>query len=443
MPKRLKGITINKDGSNQDSLRITDVEVKEGNTLIYRFSAPRKLKRYLHSDSFYVKYDRRVEDVPRSILYIPGVAGLITLCWAKNTDIHVEELDSRYQRSMMAVRGVLNDFYPEIGFHGDVIADQEVVNSFGNSGTGQLFSGGVDSTALYIENRKLEPTLYSIIGGVIPVDNEDFIDLFKRTYSEFAEREGVKIHFIETDIRSVLNEALLWSEYRDQLRKPWWEDVNQGIVYLGLCSPLTLNGVGRVLIAASGSPESAKPYGTHPLIDNKIGWADVEVIHSQREYYRQEKISRFIKKFIEEEEIYPDLFICNYSPLFSDELNCKRCRRCSRTAIRLLLEGIDPTECGFDAGEELYKHIKEEIIPNDHRISAWKDIQKYINFKETRYLNNSEEFLRWLKDAELEALNKPEKMVDLEDVLLPIQARLPRVLQEKILRTYYKWRYNG
>ncbi|MFP3950816.1 MAG: hypothetical protein ACLFVP_01525 [Candidatus Bathyarchaeia archaeon] len=216
--------------------------MKGGDTLVFKFSAPDRLGRYLFSDRFYVKYDRTIEDVPMSILYIPGVAGLITLCWAKNIDVYVDELDSRYLRSMMKVREVLNKFYPRIGFHGEVVCDRKVDNSFGNSGTGQLFSGGVDSMSLYIENKGLKPTLFSIIGGVIPIENHAFIESYKRTYSRFAEAEGVDIHFVETDIRSVLNEALLWSEYRDQLHKPWWELVNQGIIYLSLCSPNSEEG---------------------------------------------------------------------------------------------------------------------------------------------------------------------------------------------------------
>ncbi|MFP3950815.1 MAG: hypothetical protein ACLFVP_01520 [Candidatus Bathyarchaeia archaeon] len=194
------------------------------------------------------------------------------------------------------------------------------------------------------------------------------------------------------------------------------------------------------MIASSGNPSSEKPSGTHPRIDNNVRWGDIEVIHSQQEYYRQEKISHFIKAFIEEEERYPYLFICNYSPLFSDELNCKHCRRCSRTAIRII-EGIDPKKCGFEAGEDLYKHIKEEIIPNDHRITAWKDIQKHIDLNRNKCLHNSEDFLKWLKEANLKALNNPEKWINLEEALLPIQARLPKTLQKKLLKTYYKWKY--
>ncbi|MFP3951385.1 MAG: hypothetical protein ACLFVP_04490 [Candidatus Bathyarchaeia archaeon] len=421
------------------SLRIEEVEVRDSRILIFRFSASSNVRRYLHSDCFYVKYDEPIQDVPVSMLSIPGVAGLITLCWVTNSDLYVDELDSRYLESMEAVRGVLNRFYPGIGFQGEVICEERVDNSFGNRGLGLLFSGGVDSTALYIKHRRVKPTLFTIIGGVIPPRNRGFTDRFKRTYREFADSEGVRIHFIETNIRRVLNESLLWSENRVHLERPWWEMVNMGIIYLGLVSPVTTRGIGRLLIASSGSYRSRKPYGSHPLLDNSIGWGDVEVFHDLREYNREEKITHLIKRLVEEGNA-PALQVCNYTPRISDGLNCSTCGDCACTIAGLLAANIDPTRCGFQIRRDIYTKTKE-YVKRSTLIKVWRNIQKEIDLECNDFHQNSEDFLRWLKKADLEAINKPPEGIDLERILLPLQAKLPRVVQDKILETYYSWRY--
>lgn len=311
-----------------------------------------------------------------------------------------------------------------------------------------LFSGGIDSTALYIKLRDLKPTLYSIIGGQIPVENRAFVRGFKQVYSDFAERDDVKIHFIETDLRDVLNEALLWSDKHEHLKYPWWEAINQAIVHISLSAPLTAGEIMCLHIASSDyrGPLDQSSYGTHPYIDGELRWGDIKVLYEPLRYNRQEKINHQIKRFIEEIGTHPKLQVCYYNPLISDKFNCCYCEKCSRTITGLLAAGIDPEKCGLEVREGLYNHIKEDTITQAYAHSnshLWTKMQDLINLEDNDFHHNSEEFLRWLKDADLEALNSPEKGIDLEEVLLPIQARLPRVPQQKILQTYYKWKYSG
>lgn len=429
--------TLENQMPDRGTLRNKEIEVKDENILVFRFSASRELSKYHHSDWFYVKYDEPIQDVPRSILSIPGVAGLITTCWATNSDLILEELDSRYLESMEAVRGALNKFYPGIGFSGEIICE-EVDDGSSGDGRGLMFSGGVDSTSLNVKHREANPILYSIIGGVIPLRNRTFIQRFKRIYNNFAEREDVEIHFVETNLRGTLNEALLWTEYRVQLVKPWWEMVNMGIILLSLCSPVTIGETGELMIASSGSYRSKKPYGSHPLVDNNIGWGGVEVFHDLREYNREEKMVHLIKSLVED-GTPPALQVCNYTPLISDSLNCSICGDCACTIAGLLAANIDPARCGFKIRGDIYTKTRE-YIKKSTLIKVWRNIQEEIDLKDNDFHQNSEEFLRWLKHVDLGDINQPGNSIDLERLLLPLQSRLPRVLQNKILEAYYRWK---
>ena len=127
-----------------------------------------------------MKYDKKINNVGDSILNIPGVGCLLTLAWIKNVDLKVKKLDETFLNSLSDVKNALNTLYPELGFNGRVIAEKVVHNEHDNDGYGVLFSGGADSTCLYLIIKKYNPELFTILGGVIPISNHRLIRKIKQ-----------------------------------------------------------------------------------------------------------------------------------------------------------------------------------------------------------------------------------------------------------------------
>ena len=117
-----------------------------------------------------------------------------------------------------------------------------------------LFSGGIDSTCSLLKRKENPPVLYSIIGGVIPSNNEEFIHNFKEVYTNLANIKKTKIHFIETNLRDLLNEPLLTYKFRNEINEwSWWEALNLALVQLSLCAPLSVKEVNQLIISSSNA----------------------------------------------------------------------------------------------------------------------------------------------------------------------------------------------
>lgn len=409
-------------------------------TIIYDFDYTGNVGRYLLSKSFYVKYDQPIENISRDILNIPFVSGLASVAWVTGTKIFLETLDEVYLASLKKVKETLNRFYPEIEFNGDIIVDKIVSNKFRNNGMGQLFSGGLDSTTLYIQNMEYKPSLFTVFGAVIPVSNRSVIEKIRESHSKFARKEDVNIHFIETNVRDIINEPLLTAEHWKYLRaydRTWWEAVNHGLILLSICAPKTVNDIS-VMRLSSSMPRN--PHGTHPYLTSKIRWADVRIIPGGYKFERHNKVRFLLKPYITKYHYYPKLQLCNYAPVVSDQFNCGSCEKCSRNILSLLVEGIDPRRCGFPIIKGLYKHIKEELAP-EINYRSWKNIIERIeNIK--YYCSNTEDFIDWLKDYDFSEneRNQLRKKI-FESILLHIYSYLPRITQYKLLNILYKCKY--
>ena len=83
-------------------IRIQDTKVIKDKILVYSLSFSENLKRIILSEKFYVKYDRPVSNVEKSILNIPGVECLATIAWATGSELYVDSLDKNYVYSILS-----------------------------------------------------------------------------------------------------------------------------------------------------------------------------------------------------------------------------------------------------------------------------------------------------------------------------------------------------
>jgi hypothetical protein len=386
------------------SIRIEESKILGNRRLSFKFSYSEEIKKYFLSNCFWVEYDEDINDVSPSILEIPAVSNILPIAWATGSNIYVKELDKGYLESVNKIKAVMKRWYPELSFSANIDVEKIVSNSFGNKGHGLLFGGGIDSTASYIRNKSKKPNLIIVWGADIPLDREEFWRKVKKKYRDFANHENVNIAFIKTNMRQFLNEKLLTLRFGRYLSDhSWWGGLHHGIGLLGLCAPVSVTRhLGTILIAASHTQRLIEyPWGSHPLVDNKISWADVKVIHDSYDLTRQEKIHHIIKPYIESSDSSPLLRVC-WSQF--QDFNCNECEKCSRTIAGLLVEGIDPNKCGFKIDSKVLGNIKQNLVEKKFILSPgkvflWKNIQEHIPEKMANHsLYGCKEFFEWIKD---------------------------------------------
>ena len=122
-------------------IQIDDLQIINNNILMFKLSFSREIKKYFSSNSFYVKYDKKIKKVGKDILNIPAVASVITLAWTVNADVYVDHLDKTYLESLNIIKNVLNSFYPNINFDSKIHVDDIILNGFNKDEYGLLYSG--------------------------------------------------------------------------------------------------------------------------------------------------------------------------------------------------------------------------------------------------------------------------------------------------------------
>ena len=366
---------------------------------ISKINCSRSLERYFRQKVFFVEYDVDISNIPSSILQVPVFSNIITVAWAVGADIYIKELDKSYLNSLNQIKSVMSEWYPKLSFSTRIHVKNVVSNRFHGPRYGMLFSGGVDSTATYIKYKKRKPNLIMIWGADIPLAEESFWKKVKNKYKNFAKQENVDLNVIRSNIFDFLRHESLDMDFGKYLTSYWWEAIQHGLGLVGLCAPTTIvKRIGTLLIASSSAPK-CYPWGSHPLIDSKVSWADVKVANKGGTS-RQEKIRYDLKNYIETNGRFPLLRACNSQ---YRQFNCSKCEKCCRTIVGLVLANIDPNKCGFDVDHNFFRILKRnlingKIVPN---FLCWSDIQRHIPESISHNLHDSREFLNWFRDFDL------------------------------------------
>jgi len=379
---------------------LKEFRILKNRLLLFPFYYSKNIQRFFWSNMYYVEYDKDIHEVCKSILYIPFISNIITVAWAIGADIYVKELDKNYLESLEEIKSVMTEWYPQLPFSTNIYVDNVVSNKFNNDEYGLLFSGGIDSTFSYYRNKDKKQNLIMIWGADIPLTEEKYWKNVKKKYEDWSEKENININFIKTNIATVLNINFLNSLFGRYLTDfNWWGSFQHSITLLGLCAPLTVENIGTIMIASSYTREFNHPWVSHPLIDNKISFGDVRVIHNGHKLSRQQKIRFVLKKYIQNHEQFPPIRVCyknfNY-------FNCNKCEKCSRTITGLVLENIDPNKFGFKINGNYFNTLKKQLVEGkftfgEDEIFMWRDIQRHIPEIIDHNLYNSKDFFKWLK----------------------------------------------
>ncbi|MHA1711253.1 MAG: hypothetical protein ACTSUS_04210 [Candidatus Freyarchaeota archaeon] len=372
-------------------------------------TASKPLRKYFKSFNLFAKYD---EDIyaNRSILNIPLLSTVLPLAWLTGADIRVDELDRRYAEAMHALKQEFKKMYPNAPFTTEIIADKLIENEIGTEGTAQLFSGGVDSTYTLITNMKLKPRLVMIWGveGYPYPQYPEYWKMIKRTYTAFAKKHGLKINFIRTNAREILNEGRIEHDFHEFIYDgTLWATLQHSLVLLPLLAPLSVGRFNHLLIAATGDPTYPyykNHYASQPQTDERIRWGNLRVKHDGQ-IHRVKKIMGPIKKYLKSNKLKLRVCLMQHK-----KLNCSACEKCFETIASLILAGIDPNDCGFEVDCSTFKKMKYMFQNKKdldfNQLWEWKGIQTMIPERIENDIYGSKEFFEWFRNFNLDLAQK-------------------------------------
>lgn len=384
--------------TESEAIKIISINVSN-NKIMAKIYYPKSLKRYFLTNTFFAKYDSDIdlEQADESILIIPFISMIAPIAWAIGVNLYVYKIDREYLNSLRTLKDVFKRFYHQFSCGNEIIAKEVILNKFHNKGVGLLFSSGVDSLSSYIRHKEERPELITVWGTDVPLYATRFFMKVREIVENFSAHEKLNVHFIKTNIYEGINIHLLENKVKI---KDWWGKVSHGLMLISLCAPLTIKRMGKILIASTHTKEFKEPWGSHPLIDENIKWADVRIIHDGYELSRFEKIKKYIAKYPE----YGSYLRVCYSQY--SKYNCGRCEKCLRTIIALIIAGADPRAYNFDLRSDTFRYVKDCLIKGKFKFGKnelfmWRDIQKHI--PEDIQLPDPEfkRFLQWFKTFDL------------------------------------------
>ncbi|WP_436930553.1 hypothetical protein [Halosimplex halobium] len=387
------------------------------------------LRPFFDESPFYVEYCVDVSDLPESILTIPVLAHVCPVAWAVGADVRVPVADRRFLDALESVGNTLCEMYPFVE-GGRVVAERapewdgtaavrERASPSGDSGSaggaGVLFTGGVDSLATYVRHREEEPTLITVQGWVIGVDEAGKWAHTVDRIEGYADRFGVDARFVRSNMLEFLDTAMLDARYRHRHDGSWYSAVGSGLGMTGLCAPLAVaEGMRDLYVAATTWPGvpvpsmlshwdgRAMPWGSHPDIDDEIAWAGTEVHHDAFERTRQERIGA-VADHVRERD--PDLPVRSCAKSTTSG-NCGRCEKCVRTSLGLMIAGLDPRDHGFPVDRAAFERARRQFETDgwtldENLLAEWADIRAALPADPSFPVEGSESFAEWVRDADV------------------------------------------
>lgn len=373
-------------------------------TIRVRIETSRELAHYLRTPVFEASYDRPLADVPPSLLAISAIADVAPVCWATGSDLHLACVDATFLRALDELRAKIAEFYPTLPCTTRVFTEEVQENRIQGNGVGLLFSGGVDSTASLVRHRAENPELVMIHGADIPLQNRRLWARALAANRRFAANEGLTLHTVRSNFREVLSSGALDAEFSSALLgRSWWAGIQHGLALLGLLAPLSAaSGWRRILIAATHPHHVQGPHGSHPELDSRVRWADLAVVHDSNDLSRYEKIQKVLKSYFEPKPGKPTLRVC-LAEAPGSSLNCGRCEKCVRTAVALLLAGIDPRAYGLPYHPGILLQFRDRLVRGQYKFTLghvlmWQDLQQHL--AEAPQRPEPAKFFNWLREVD-------------------------------------------
>lgn len=355
---------------------ITGYTIERDDTIVFHLHPELIKQQLVHADFWLTIEGYDFHSVPRHLLYLPAILNLAPVVWISNLHMSIKDIDKEFENSLNVLKESFKKLYPSVQWNGSL-----TITQYANEPEMQkeqitcaLFSGGVDSVNTVLSHYHELPTLVTIKGSDIPLQDIEGWKIVQQQTKEFAEIYHLNYKYIISNFVAFLNHEKLNS--LNPTIPNWWGYIQHGMGLAGLVTPFC----NVLYIASTYSDFTA--WGSHPEIDNHIKSTNFNVIHDSFPMTRQEKIMNIIEKSKLKGHV-PTLRVC-YTNERSGK-NCCKCEKCLRTISGLLCNGEQNIEqFGFNISSQiLYKTLKEgfrqkKFIFSISTHTNWQDIQSHI-----------------------------------------------------------------
>lgn len=353
---------------------INGIEIKDdGKKVVFDYTISPELDKYFNKkDPFFVAFDIDVSNVPLSILYIPFLVNLLPISWFLKFKIQVDELDDKFMSCVDIIKSEFQKMYPEYELKGELSVKQSISNSKDEVGSqAMLFSGGVDAVSAYIRHEADDLSLFSIRGADIGLkDIARWEDLINYNNSQEYLKGNSKYN-ISSNLQTFYTYKL-----DQKLNIGWWGKVQHGMALLGVTAPVTyLINIDTLYIGSTHTKETQISWGSNPITDELLKWANTKIVHECYDLSRQEKIES-ITRLSKSNGKKIGLRVC-YSERRED-LNCSICEKCLRTIMGIILEGDDPNKYSFRVDSSFYSKVEIFLKSKINTLGIfnhWKTLQ--------------------------------------------------------------------
>jgi hypothetical protein len=388
----------------------TDIKIT-GNRVEFILNKRLKETNYFLQDFWYeVEYlNCSLELLDESILNIPLLANCAPVLWAMDMHVQIPVCDKTFYYSLEEIKKVFIEMYKDLkwsgSLHTEKIQDLSQIMPTPNN-PGMLYSGGLDSAYTLLNHINEKPSLCTIRGADISLDDESGWNNIKHQTYLVAKQYELAYSYIQSNFYTFINQKKLNS--LSETMPGWWGGVQHGLGFGGLFAPVWGgNNFNCLYIASSHSIAFSTPWGSDPKIDNKIAYGGLQVIHDGYELTRHKKVRELAGVVNDQKLVTPILRVCFSNPENSSA-NCCTCEKCTRTITALYIEGENPSNYGFDIDENdfientLRSFKSTRFLFAENTLFHWKDLSDYIKEKEF-YLSrnfsfNIIEYLGWVKE---------------------------------------------
>ncbi len=324
---------------------------ENGTKMRYQYTYDESIAKYFNKkEAYYVQYQEDISSVPESINVIPFLANIMPIAWFVGFDVQVNELDETFFQSLQNLKEEFSVHFPQIKAESKLHVKNLVSNTFTEDNHALLFSGGLDAFESLTRNIAQNPYLISVHGADIEIADTKRWNDFKRFNLEEEVINSERVCYVESNLRTFYT-----YEVDLLVGVGWWGKIQHGMALLSLIAPLSyLHKITTTMIASSNTGEVSFGWGSTSETDEKVRWANQQVIHDGFHLRRTEKIENVVA-FAKKTGYQVKLRVC-YSE-WRTGYNCSRCTKCQRTMLGFILEGENPSDYGFDVPKDFYDLI--------------------------------------------------------------------------------------
>jgi hypothetical protein len=247
---------------------------------------------------------------------------------------------------------------------------EHVATGSNSSGTGQCFTGGVDSFHTLIHNLPQVSHLVYVFGYDMPLHLKNRMFAVHSALREIAEYYGKKLIVIRTNLKE----------------HPVFEDVNWEHAHGGALAAvghLLNKEIGQLIIPSTFIYDEAKAWGSSDETDPLWSSECMQVIHYGAFLTRLQKVATIVNAPL----VKKHLRVCweMRRPL----INCSECEKCIRTMLCITLWGSLKQFKGFDHSVPLVNRIDSLPFITPHVQPYYRDFNKELKSAIQKLLQRS------------------------------------------------------